>query len=59
MTDSQNGVPTTAFDPQVGHNYYDIDGNAIPIFFASMLTGQRALDNYSFERLQWHLLQSI
>ena len=26
-----------------------------PIFFTSMLTGQRALDNGSFERLKWHI----
>jgi hypothetical protein len=27
----------------------------IPVFFTSMLTGQRALDNGSFERLGWHI----
>lgn len=27
----------------------------VPVFFTSMLTGQRALDNGSFERLQWHI----
>jgi len=27
----------------------------VPIFFTSMLTGQRALDNGSFERLIWHI----
>lgn len=26
-----------------------------PFFFSSMLTGQRALDNGSFERLVWHI----
>ncbi len=26
-----------------------------PVFFTSMLTGQRALDNGSFERLNWHI----
>ena len=25
------------------------------VFFSGMLTGQRALDNGSFERLKWHL----
>lgn len=29
--------------------------NNTPILFSSMLTGQRALDNGSFERLSWHL----
>jgi hypothetical protein len=27
----------------------------IPVFFTSMLSGQRALDNGSFERLIWHI----
>lgn len=26
-----------------------------PVFFTSMLTGQRALDNGSYERLKWHI----
>src|SRR5699024_10216291 len=26
-----------------------------PVFFTSMLTGQRALDNGSYERLVWHI----
>lgn len=29
--------------------------NNIPVFFTSMLSGQRALDNGSFERLIWHV----
>lgn len=29
----------------------------VPVFFTSMLTGQRALDNGSFERLEWHIEQ--
>jgi hypothetical protein len=31
--------------------------NGIPIFFTSMLTGQRALDIGSYERLIWHIKQ--
>lgn len=27
----------------------------IPVFFTSMLTGQRAMDNGSYERLKWHI----
>jgi hypothetical protein len=27
----------------------------VPVFFSGMLTGQRALDNGSYERLQWHV----
>jgi len=29
--------------------------SGIPVFFTSMLTGQRALDKGSFERLAWHI----
>jgi len=29
--------------------------NRTPVFFTSMLTGQRALDNGSYERLIWHI----
>ena len=29
--------------------------NNVPIFFSSMLTGQRALDRGSYQRLQWHI----
>jgi len=29
--------------------------NNTPVFFTSMLTGQRALDNGSFDRLKWHI----
>lgn len=33
--------------------------NGTPVFFTSMLTGQRALDNGSFERLIWHVKKAI
>jgi len=29
--------------------------NKIPIFFSGMLSSQRALDNYNYERLKWHI----
>ena len=45
------------FDQTIGT--YRIVNNSmledIPIFFTSMLTGQRALDNGSYERLIWHI----
>ncbi len=31
------------------------DLNNVPIFFTSMLSGQRALDNGSYDRLIWHI----
>jgi hypothetical protein len=33
--------------------------NKTPIFFSGMLTGQRALDNGSYERLKWHIKKTI
>jgi len=45
------------FDNKIGT--YRITNNEIlngtPVFFTSMLTGQRALDNGSYERLIWHI----
>ena len=45
------------FDEKLGThkivNNSDLDNT--PVFFTSMLTGQRALDKGSFERLNWHI----
>lgn len=38
-----------------GFHRVDVNGNKIPIFFSGMLTGQRALDLGSLERLAWHI----
>ena len=57
----------------LGLNFFDFKFNEVlgtyqisntelkdtPIFFTSMLTGQRALDNGSFERLKWHIKNII
>jgi hypothetical protein len=46
------------FDDKIGTDRIvntDSKLNGIPIFFTSMITGQRALDNGSFERLKWHI----
>ena len=44
------------FDPKIG-TYLISDGilKNTPVFFTSMLTGQRALDKGSYERLIWHI----
>ncbi len=45
------------WDEEIGT--YRIAGHSLlegtPVFFSSMLTGQRALDSGSFERLNWHI----
>jgi hypothetical protein len=44
------------FDNEIGtHRINEGLLKGTPVFFTSMLTGQRALDNGSFERLQWHI----
>lgn len=45
------------FDNLIGTHRIKTEGNLFntPVFFTSMLSGQRAMDNGSFERLQWHI----
>lgn len=46
------------FDNTIGTDRLIADESALnntPVFFTSMLTGQRALDLGSFERLKWHI----
>lgn len=47
----------TCFDDKIGtHRIINsIDLENTPVFFTSMLTGQRALDNGSYDRLVWHI----
>ncbi|MDP2668345.1 MAG: hypothetical protein Q8P07_00720 [bacterium] len=44
-----------SFDNAYGWHWFK---NKIPIFFSSMLSGQRALDRGSYERLKWHIGQA-
>ncbi|UDL90199.1 hypothetical protein LGH82_02030 [Mesorhizobium sp. PAMC28654] len=43
------------FDEKVGFHRLQIEGTCAAVFFSSMLSGQRALDTGSFERLRWHV----
>ena len=47
-----------SWDESKGHHHIELQDTKIPIFFTSMLSGQRALDNGSFERLVWQLQNS-
>jgi hypothetical protein len=48
------------FNDKLGHHEIMLNNNRkIPVFFCSMLTGQRAMDSYSFERLKWQIGQTI
>lgn len=46
------------FDDTAGYHWIKLDGTHVPIFFSSMLSGQRALDTGSYERLKWHVRQA-
>ena len=43
------------FDHEIGTYRIDIGGKKTPIIFSEMLSGQRALDIGSFERLKWQI----
>ncbi len=45
----------TDFNPDIGTYTIPIAGRDTPILFSGMLSGQRALDIGSLERLQWHI----
>ena len=47
------------FDEEQGCHYVELNGVDIPVFLCSMLTGQRAMDNFSYDRLRWHIKKTI
>lgn len=47
------------FDEDKGYHTLCLKTNRIPAFFGSMLSGQRALDTYSRQRLQWHIKRAL
>lgn len=47
------------WDASRGFHWFTRGGKRIPMFFASMLSGQRALDRWSYERLKWHIGQAV
>ena len=47
------------FDEEHGFHILSLGSRKIPIFFSSMITGQRALDTGSYERLKWHVTQAV
>lgn len=47
------------FDKEQGCHFAMINGEKTPVFLCSMLTGQRALDNFSYERLCWHISEVL
>ena len=47
------------FDVNRGYHIVQLEGQVVPTFLASMLTGQRAMDVYSYQRLQWHIRKAF
>lgn len=50
-----NRKKNSTFDPSIGTYRIEIDGFKTPIIFSGMLSGQRALDLGSLERLKWQI----
>lgn len=48
-------VPDDSFREDKGYHVWLLGGHAIPVFFSGTLTGKRALDVYSRNRLKWHI----
>lgn len=47
------------WDDERGYHWFVRGGKKIPIFFVSMLSGQRSLDRWSYERLVWHIGKAV
>lgn len=47
------------WDEKRGFHWFTPGNVKVPIFFTSMLSGQRSLDRWSYERLVWHIKQSM
>ena len=47
------------WDEERGFHWFTKSSKKIPMFFSSMLSGQRALDRWSYERLMWHIGQAL
>lgn len=48
-----------SWDEKRGFHWLALNGVKVPIFFSSMLSGQRSLDRWSYERLVWHIKQAL
>ena len=47
------------WDDKKGFHWYTGSESKVPIFFTSMLSGQRSLDRWSYERLVWQVKQAV
>jgi hypothetical protein len=47
------------WDEKKGFHWFKSGDIKVPMFFTSMLSGQRSLDRWSYERLVWHIKQAV
>lgn len=52
-------VTPNQWDEERGYHLFHLKEKIVPVFFSSMLTGQRALDSGSFQRLCWHIRKAV
>ena len=52
-------VYESTFDDDLGCYITEINKEKVPTMFSSMLTGQRALDRYSFQSMEWNMKRII
>lgn len=48
-----------SWDKERGFHWFTQGVRRIPMLFSSMLSGPRALDRWSYERLKWHVGQAV
>jgi hypothetical protein len=48
-----------SFDNNMGYHTLKLIDKEVPLFLSSPLSGKRAIDNFSLERLTWHIGQAI
>ncbi len=47
------------WDEKRGFHWFTQGNVKVPMFFTSMLSGQRSLDRWSYERLVWQIKQAV
>lgn len=59
LTECERSGRLMIFNDERGYHVTTSDFRQVPVFFSGMLSGQRALDRFSRERLSWHAKRAI
>lgn len=59
LRDNYSLDPPEGLNESTGYQTIMLAGREVPIFFSGMLSGQRALDKGSRERLEWHVAKAL